>query len=518
MKKIILLTLISITSVFSIAQTLTSGNIVVLRVGDSISTLANLGNTLALDQYTTSGTYINSVILPKTGSNAVCLSGTATSEGQLSLAGNSSAIVLFAYRTSAPFSSSISGTLSAAVNRTVVSINGSGNVSLPSLTTSTISANNPRYAFTNGTYYWAGGGNTGIVSGSSTSNIDTIVTTSSTNTRFISNSGSQLYYSTASGTFGIWKLGTGAPRNSGNVSTPYIITAGTGTGNASPYAFSMKFDSSICYIADDRTIANGGGIQKWTRSGSIWTLAYTLGTGVGSTFGARGLAVNWNTTPPTIIATTTEAALNRVIRINDTSSTVVAVTIATATANNIFRGVAFTPGTSTLPVKFTSFNATINNKQTNLTWTTSSEINNKGFDIERSLDGVNFETIGFIKGNANSNRVNKYSFIDANHASAFYRLKQIDFDGKFDYSNIISVQGNDLLIDITPNPFNNVIEINSNGHLVNVEVIDITGKIVITETINGSKTSLNTASLNNGVYFVRINNGESVVTRRLIKN
>ncbi len=175
-------------------------------------------------------------------------------------------------------------------------------------------------------------------------------------------------------------------------------------------------------------------------------------------------------------------------------------------------------GTSALPVNFTSFNATINNKQTNLSWTTASEINNKGFEIERSTDGVNFETIGFVKGNSNSNRVNKYSFIDANHSSAFYRLKQIDFDGKFDYSNVISVQGNDLLIDITPNPFNNVIEINSNGHLVNVEVLDITGKIVITEAINGSKTTLNTASLNNGVYFIRINNGENVITKRLIKN
>ncbi len=199
-------------------------------------------------------------------------------------------------------------------------------------------------------------------------------------------------------------------------------------------------------------------------------------------------------------------------------------TASSVTSNNSFNPASglflalLSTGGNILPVKFTSFNATINNKQTNLTWTTSSEINNKGFDIERSLDGVNFETIGFVKGNANSNRVNKYSFIDANHASAFYRLKQIDFDGKFDYSNIIAVQGNDLLIDITPNPFNNVIDINSNGHLVNVEVLDITGKIVITETINGNKTTLNTASLNNGVYFVRINNGESVITRRLIKN
>jgi phosphoribosylformylglycinamidine (FGAM) synthase-like enzyme len=148
----------------------------------------------------------------------------------------------------------------------------------------------------------------------------------------------------------------------------------------------------------------------------------------------------------------------------------------------------------------------------------SAFFNNKGFEIERSIDGINFETIGFVKGNTNSNRVNKYVFIDDNHASAFYRLKQIDFDGKYDFSNVISVQGNDLLIDITPNPFNNVIEINSNGQLVNVEVLDITGKVVISEVINGSKTTLNTASLNNGVYFVRINNGESVVTKRLIKN
>jgi hypothetical protein len=49
-------------------------------------------------------------------------------------------------------------------------------------------------------------------------------------------------------------------------------------------------------------------------------------------------------------------------------------------------------------------------------------------------------------------------------------------------------------------------------------VLDITGKIVISEAINGSKTTLNTAGLNNGVYFVRINNGESVITKRLIKN
>jgi hypothetical protein len=371
MKKLTILFSVLLTSLMVKSQTLTSGNIVVLRVGDSITTLSNSASTFALDQFTTSGTYVNSVILPKTGANAVSLSGTANSEGALTLAGDKSALVLIAYKSAAPVAA-ISATTSAAVNRTIVSINSSGNVTLPTFTSTIFSGVNPRFAYSNGTYYWAGGANSGIINGSATYNLDTIVTATTTNTRFLTNSGSQLYYSTASGTAGIWKLGTGAPINRGNIATPYIITTGSGTGTASPYGFSMNIDSTICYIADDRTIANGGGIQKWTRSGSTWTLAYTLRTGVGSTVGARGLAVNWNTTPPTIFATTVETTLNRLIRLNDTSSSVNAVIIATATTNNVFRGVAFAPGTSTLPVKYTQFTADRNNDNIKLNWSTAS--------------------------------------------------------------------------------------------------------------------------------------------------
>jgi hypothetical protein len=171
-----------------------------------------------------------------------------------------------------------------------------------------------------------------------------------------------------------------------------------------------------------------------------------------------------------------------------------------------------------LPVKFTNFNATINNKQTNLTWSTASEVNNKGFEIEKSIDGKKFETVGFVKGNANSNKVNKYSFIDANNSNAFYRLKQIDFDGKFDYSTIVKVKGNDLTIEITPNPFNENIEISSNSTIVNAEILDITGKSRIVEVIDGNKAVINTSGLSNGIYFIRINNGETVITKRIIKN
>jgi hypothetical protein len=514
MKKI-LLSILNIGFIINIQAQFTTGNIAVVRVGDSIAPLANTGNFISIDQYTLSGSYVNSTALPRTGSNAVCLGGTTSSEGALTLAGNSSALVLFAYRTPAPYSSTLASSTSAAVNRAIVSINNSGVATIPTFTNTNMSSGNPRFAFTNGTNYWAGGGNTGIVFGSASSNLDTIVSSTTTNIRYLTNSGSQLYYSTASGGSGIWKVGNGAPSNSGNVSTIYIPT-----GTGSPYGFSMKFDSTVCYIADDRAPASGGGIQKWTRSGSTWTLAYTFGTGVGSTVGARGLAVNWNTTPPTIIATTAEGTINRIIRINDTSASVLPVTIATAVSNTIFRGVSFTPGTSTLPVKFTSFKANIINKQTVLNWSTSSETNNKGFEIQKSMDGKNFETIGFVKGAGNTNTITKYSYQDNYQSNTFYRLKQIDFDGKFEFTDIVVVKDMEIEIEIqlTPNPFTNNIEINSDVNILSAEIIDITGKARIAETINGMNATINTSDLSKGIYFVKISTGDKIITKKIIKN
>lgn len=393
---------------------------------------------------------------------------------------------------------------------------------MPTFASVGYSGNNPRYAFSNGNHYWAGGGNTGISWGNASSNLDTIVTTSSTNTRYMTNSGSQLYYSSASGTTGIWKLGNGSPINSGTIATPYIVTQGSGTGSASPYGFSMKFDSTICYIADDRTGANGGGVQKWVRTGSTWSLVYTISTSASTINGPRGLTVNWNTTPPTIFAVTGEATANRIVRINDTSSSVTPVTLATAPANTIFRGVSYTPGTSTLPVKLIQFNATLQNKETHLIWATSSEINNKGFEVEKSLDGENFESIGFVTGQGNSNQIIKYAFIDQNYSATtqYYRLKQLDYDGNFEYSNSISVSNQDEpIFIISPNPFENEISVvvSNNEEKIDAEIIDIQGKIKIHASGNGN-VNLNANALADGIYFIRVNNGEKVFIKRIIKN
>lgn len=177
-----------------------------------------------------------------------------------------------------------------------------------------------------------------------------------------------------------------------------------------------------------------------------------------------------------------------------------------------------TSSVAPLPVELINFKAEIANNKTILTWTTASEINNKGFEVEKSIDGVNFETNGFVSGYGNSNKINKYSFMDATQSSAFYRLKQIDFDGKFEYSNIVKVSNDEILVDLTPNPFNDNLVISSPTMIENAEIIDVTGKVKLMEIVNSNKATINTSTLSNGIYFIRINNGQKVITKRIVKN
>lgn len=97
---------------------------------------------------------------------------------------------------------------------------------------------------------------------------------------------------------------------------------------------------------------------------------------------------------------------------------------------------------SPLPVELTFFRAEIIEGKTVLTWQTSSEENNSGFEVERSTDGENFETIGLIEGNGTTLEVQNYTYIDNDPLDGinYYRLKQIDFDGMFEYSDLVNVE------------------------------------------------------------------------------
>lgn len=153
-----------------------------------------------------------------------------------------------------------------------------------------------------------------------------------------------------------------------------------------------------------------------------------------------------------------------------------------------------------------------------LDWQTASEENNKGFEIERSSDGRNWELLDFINGNGSSNSKNEYQYFDEKTflGSNYYRLKQIDFDGIFDYSETIVVlieQSNDK-IQIVPNPTSGTVYLKELRQDVLVKIYDEAGLVLEIQSENGQ---LDLHKLPVGSYFLSFYVGQDHITRRLIK-
>ena len=320
------------------ASSFALGDLVVYRVGDGSAGLTSTSTAVFLDEFQPTGTGqspVQSIAVPTSGS-PLTASGTATSEGQIALSSDRSVIAFTGYQ-SAPGTASIA---SSAVNRVIGTVNALGIVDTSRAGVMN-SGNNIRSATsTNGSDFWTAGA-TGYYYYNATP-----VQLGTGNSRVANVFNGQLYESSSSTTFngsgsplGIWAVGSGTP-TSGTPSVTNLINTGTGS---SPYDYAISPDGATAYIADDRAISSGGGVQKWTLSGSTWSLAYTLGTGTGSTVGARGLAVDFSGASPVIFATTAESAADRLITVTDTGAGSTATTLATAPTNEIFRGVDFSP-------------------------------------------------------------------------------------------------------------------------------------------------------------------------------
>lgn len=151
------------------------------------------------------------------------------------------------------------------------------------------------------------------------------------------------------------------------------------------------------------------------------------------------------------------------------------------------------PTNAALPVNLLSFSAKrLHEAQVDLYFSTASEKNNKGFEIERSEDGFDFKNIGFVKGVGNSQTMKYYSFSDANAVqdNLYYRLKQVDEDGRFEYSKIIKVERNDALSPL----FSIHYQPGFNGLNLHINSLDaVSGKLY-----SQSGTLLKELNLNNG--------------------
>ncbi|MDI9363426.1 MAG: T9SS type A sorting domain-containing protein [Flavobacterium sp.] len=179
-------------------------------------------------------------------------------------------------------------------------------------------------------------------------------------------------------------------------------------------------------------------------------------------------------------------------------------------------------GTTVLPVSLVSFNATAEKNIVLLTWSTSNEINNVGFDVQRSTNGTAFTTIGFVASKGAG--ANTYSFNDGavvSNTTYYYRLLQKDADGKTGLSNVVSVvfNGESSNVKITPNPVKNLLTIRYNvpTTVIDVVIIDVLGRKVFTAKASGT-IQVNTEAWAKGGYFVQVNNGNSVQSYKVIKD
>ncbi|MBL8736643.1 MAG: hypothetical protein JNL12_09475, partial [Planctomycetes bacterium] len=318
------------------------GNILVSRIGDGTTTLSSAAAPRFLDEYTQTGVFVQTIALPTVAAGpqlALTNSGSATSEGYLSQSADGNYFILVGYD-AAPGTAAVSGTTAATNARVIGRVDLVGNVDTSTGLTDAYSGNTFRSACsTDGANFWTGG--TGPSGGNGARYVaglgattSTQLSTTVTNLRVVNIFNGQLYTSSQSGAFlGVSSVGTGLPTTSGQTITALATAAGN---NNYDYFFA---DASTLYMADERT-SGPGGIQKWTESGGVWTLAYTLQPN--ATTGCRGLSGFTQAGVTTLFATTTATGnVTEVVSVVDSGPGSAFTTLVLNTANMALRDVQF---------------------------------------------------------------------------------------------------------------------------------------------------------------------------------
>lgn len=157
-----------------------------------------------------------------------------------------------------------------------------------------------------------------------------------------------------------------------------------------------------------------------------------------------------------------------------------------------------------MPVTLISFTGKSEEGQGKFVWKTTSETNNKGFEIERSADARTFEKIGFVDGNGDSKEVNTYHFVDLKPLpNGYYRLKQLDHDGKFEYSKIIMLKSSRAAISIYPNPASDQVIVSGLDGVQDLLVVNGAGRTVLKTQVSAGKP-ISIQSLKPGLYTIKI--------------
>ena len=170
---------------------------------------------------------------------------------------------------------------------------------------------------------------------------------------------------------------------------------------------------------------------------------------------------------------------------------------------------------SVLPVIFNSFFVTRSNNNIVLNWSTAQESNSSNYEVQRSFDGSGWSTIAVMMGAGNSTTVQQYSFTDKNMtaAVAYYRIKQVDIDGHYEYSTVKSIKVNEAAASTRIYATGNNVNIEFNKEVKNpitVRIVNMNGQVVAQRTYQQAAYRL-TLNLNNnvsGAYIVQLNDNQ----------
>jgi hypothetical protein len=183
------------------------------------------------------------------------------------------------------------------------------------------------------------------------------------------------------------------------------------------------------------------------------------------------------------------------------------------------------PNITPLPIELLSFTAEKNNSLVEVKWSTASELNNDYFMVERSQDATNFELVAKVPAAGNSNTLKRYATQDEKpyQGLSYYRLKQTDFDGTFNYSKIVAIDflNEEFGLRIYPNPTSDLITIDFLEQVLppatRVFLSNVYGQqLELNQIISKNQIKVDLSQLPSGIYFVGISLGEKIIERKIV--
>jgi hypothetical protein len=322
---------------------------------------------------------------------------------------------------------------------------------------------------------------------------------------------------------------TNANRTASIAYTTFPVNSGLLSGsfvNATPGNAGLPLTDLSASITANRAGINGYWTMNTPVTGGTYTATYTGGafTGVNAYLGLlllrRSDAVSSWTLSGTHVTTTGSNALP----------------VLSRSGLTVYGEFAMGGDTisNPLPVNMLFFAAKNLDGNVQLNWATANEINNKGFGVERSINGVDFTELSFVKGNGTINKNVNYAMLDKRafeltvSTQLYYRLRQEDFDGSVNYSNTVMVSEDDFSdnsVEVYPNPFVNTVGVkfvSASNETANVEITDMQGRVISTEKVkvnagNFYHQMASVENMSNGVYFVSVTINGVKQTTKVVK-